>query len=395
MLMSNILADSVGNVAGRTAETVFVPETMGELQEIVRARDGMTLVPAGGRTRLDLGEAPGGRFGVLDVTRAIRGAIVHEADDLTVEAPASSTLSELNEVLAARGQWLPLDPPFADRATIGGVLAVGTGGPLRGRFGLPRDFLLGATTLRADGELVKAGGRVVKNVTGYDLLRLWCGSLGTLGVFTAVALRVYPRKETVDLVVERDAFEEAAELATQLYVADVRPEVADIRLVEGRWRLFMRVPVAAAGIARSITGGRIAEDAEAEYRECRDLGWRDGEVFTLRFATSATKVAAAVRELMSGGATGIVARPVAGTAIGTWGEAALEEAKKSAGVVGRLRAMVSSEGGSVVVERMPDGWRGAVDAWGMPQNGLQLMRRVKEQYDPDGRFNRGRFAGGI
>jgi glycolate oxidase FAD binding subunit len=157
----------------------------------------------------------------------------------------------------------------------------------------------------------------------------------------------------------------------------------------------MRVPVAAAGIARSITGGRIAEDAEAEYRECRDLGWRDGEVFTLRFATSATKVAAAVRELISGGATGIVARPVAGTAIGTWGEAALEEAKKSAGVVGRLRAMVSSEGGSVVVERMPDGWRGAVDAWGMPQNGLQLMRRVKEQYDPDGRFNRGRFAGGI
>jgi glycolate oxidase FAD binding subunit len=373
---------------------VFVPETVDELREIVRGNDGMTLAPAGGRTRLELGTAPEGRFGVLDLTRALDGEIEHEADDLTVQAPATATIGQINAVLTRRGQWLPLDPPLAERATIGGVLAVGAGGPLRARFGLPRDFLLGATTLRADGELVKAGGRVVKNVTGYDLLRLWCGSLGTLGVFTAVALRVYPRQETVRLVADVEAVEDAIALPTKLYLADVRAEVADVRATGQGWRVFTQVPVAAARLARSILAESRAVEGDEEYTACRDLGWRDEDAVTVRVATTTDRVAAVLTMLGGGAASGLVARPVAGAVTASWRDGAIS-ADDAAALLGRLRSLVAPEGGSAMVERMPDEWRGTVEPWGPEPETVGLMRGVKAQYDPEGRFNRGRFVGGI
>src|SRR6185312_7763380 len=149
----------------------------------------------------------------------------HQADDLTVVTPAGATIDEINAVLAPSGQWLPIDPPLPGAATIGGTLAVGAGGPLRTRYGLPRDAVLGMTVLRADGELVHAGGRVVKNVTGYDLMRLWCGSLGTLGIITEVALRVLPIPgERHTIVTPHATYEEAFGFASSPLLAGLRPE---------------------------------------------------------------------------------------------------------------------------------------------------------------------------
>lgn len=194
--MSEALANSLPAVAGRTPETVFVPETLDELREVVRAPGALTLVPAGGRTRLELGNPTDGPFALLDLTRALRGPIQHQRDDLTLVVPAGLTIAEVNEALAPNGQVLPLDPPNPANATIGGTLAVGAGGPWRTRYGLPRDLVLGVTVLRADGELVKAGGRVVKNVTGYDLAKGLAGSWGTLAVVTDVTFKVLPAAET-------------------------------------------------------------------------------------------------------------------------------------------------------------------------------------------------------
>ncbi len=165
---------------------------MTELQALARERDGRTLVPVGGGTRMDLGYAPEQPFTVVELGAALAGELEHSPEDLTLVAPAGMTLAEVNRRLAVHRQFVPLDAPLPERATLGGTLAVGTGGPLQSRYGLPRDLVLGMTVLRADGELVKAGGRVVKNVTGYDLMRLWCGSLGTLGIVRRYGAAVLP-----------------------------------------------------------------------------------------------------------------------------------------------------------------------------------------------------------
>ena len=121
MPMSETLAGPLPSVGGREPETVFVPQTLDELRAVVVANDNLTLVPAGGRTQLDLGGAPSGPFALLDLSRCLAGQVDHERDDLTVVAPAGVTLGQLARVLAAGGQWLPVDPPLAERATIGAI----------------------------------------------------------------------------------------------------------------------------------------------------------------------------------------------------------------------------------------------------------------------------------
>ena len=180
----------VSEVAGGSPVAVHRPSNLAELGELVANRDGLTLVPVGGGTQLELGNRPTNPFALLDLSRALGDRMDHQKDDLTLVASAGCALEEVARLLGRHGQFIALDPPHPNRATVGGTLAAAMAGPLRSRFGPPRDAVLGMTVLRADGVLVKAGGRVVKNVTGYDLMRTWCGSLGTLGILTEVALRV-------------------------------------------------------------------------------------------------------------------------------------------------------------------------------------------------------------
>jgi glycolate oxidase FAD binding subunit len=415
-------------VDGRAPEAVVLPASKEEVAAVlVAAGEARTpVIPWGGGTKMGIG-APPQRVGLVLALKRLARLLEHEPGDLTATVQAGMTLGALQRELGARGQWLSLDPAHADEATLGGIVSSNAAGPRRHLYGACRDLVIGLTVVTAAGALVKGGGKVVKNVAGYDLPKLFVGAFGTLGVIVEVTLKLRPRPDTDRMVVARFAsLKEAGSAARAVMGSDLLPSALDLIDGETLRALDLGGPDGAAlligvdGIAEQVHW-QCAEvermlrlqglvDARVLDADARDAAWRGrGSLGRSAFTETAAVMKwvvlpAQVADVMEQG-MGVAQRaglPVALAAHAGVGiiEAVLAggagaDAARVSGVLTEWRALVRAVGGQALVESAPLAIKERVPVWDDPGPALRIMQRIKSQLDPAGLLNPGRFVGGI
>jgi glycolate oxidase FAD binding subunit len=363
--------------------SVVRPASVEELATALRDSGG-TVVVRGAGTHERWREPPEEPDLVIDMT-AMDGVVEHSVGDLVVTVDAGILLPDLQQRVGTHRQWLALDPPGAP--TVGGVLATADSGPRRLRFGPPRDLLLGVTVVLADGTVARSGGKVVKNVAGYDLGKLFTGSHGTLGVIAQATLRLHP------VLVARRVVTVATDNPGPMVRAVLRSPATPTAI---EWyadgdgaalHVVVESSEAAVGAqadtVAGLVGGTVSGDLPGHFGE---RPWRDGDLglkVTHRIG-AVDDVIAAVRDV----APDVRIRAHAGSGV-LWLAGAAELT-----VIDDLRRRVAPYDGSVVAVAVPPALQSAIDVWG-PVRGLEVMRRIKAQFDPQARMDPGRFVGGI
>jgi len=381
---------------GNPQETASVLETA--------AKAGLRVIPRGGATKMDWGNPP--RDGELIVsTRRLNRVLEHAWGDMTATVEAGCTFTQLQQTLAEHGQRVALDPLWPDRATVGGILATNDSGSLRTRFGALRDLIIGITLALADGTLAKSGGKVVKNVAGYDLPKLATGSLGTLGIITQAIFRLHPvPPETRSL--SFSTHDNAAMNGLVLKILDSTLIPTGIQVRAGN-SFLPEVDVRFEGTAtgceaqieqtsRVASGARRIESS-ADVWNAPAMLWSGGEPsvvckFTLlpadlgAFCDKLTRVSERLHLSwrLVAQAAGVGLLRLEGT----------DSAALLAALHDLLERLESSRG-SLAVLRCPLEVKRKADVWGNAGDALQLMRDIKSQFDPAGRLNPGRFIGAI
>lgn len=400
-------SDAVCGVAPRLA---VEPATVEDAAEAMRAlaSDGLSVAFVGGGTDLGLG-APPRRLDAVLHTRRLNRIREHAPSDQIVAVEAGMTLAALQRHLAAHGQRLALDPPLPERATVGGIVAANAFGPRRTRYGPVRDLVIGMTVIRADGVVARGGGKVVKNVAGFDLPRLLCGSLGTLGLVAEVTFRLHPLPEASATLAFADLpAREVHGLARAALEARLEPTAAASMGGEGtRFQLLLRFEGFGPGVRDQVeralavgaAQGRVAERIEgadedaawARYDALRIAG--DVRVKAAFKPAALDAAALTLRPLaaaLRGGAIALHATLGLAFVTGT-----LDDVAAAAAAIEAARTVVAPGGGSLVLAEAPPALRARVDAWGPPPPALEVMRSLKRELDPDGRLAPGRFVGGI
>lgn len=396
------------------------PDSVAELGEAVReaAAKGGAVYPFGGRTMFDYGLPPA-RPGVGIDLRGLSQVIDYPARDMTITVQAGITVARLQEILKRENQQLPIDVPAADQATLGGILATNTSGPRRLGYGTLRDYVLGISVVNDEGMETKAGGRVVKNVAGYDLCKLYVGSLGTLGVITQATLKLKPRPEAQALVVvDVSGASSITGLLDQLHASPTRPVLVELLnpAATGAMNQILNRNDLAEGWSALVGYEGNAEAVQWQTEQCRrDLPaecparvatpadaksirqalteyplWPGmAATFKANFLPSTT---AAFCRQASGLSERLLLQAHArnGIAIGHFaGEWELGSVRE---IVSTLRASAVAGQGNLVIQRAPDEWKRSLPVWGGPRGDSWLMKKVREQLDPRGLFNPGRFV---
>jgi glycolate oxidase FAD binding subunit len=412
---------AVHAVDGVAPRFVATPTTVSGVSHVlaVASAHRLAVAPAAGGARLGWGAPPHRLDVVLSLARLDR-ILAHEPADLTLSVECGATLEALDAVLRPFRQFVALDPARLPASTIGGLIATGAAGPYRARYGTMRDLLLGLTVVRADGTVVKGGGRVVKNVTGYDIPKLHVGALGTLGVVVEAHLRLHPRPAEERSWVFGFASAEAA-LEAALEIRDTPVVLSRCQLLSsGALRglgesappgAALAVTVGSVPAAVHAQGAHVAEicgragspaievpEAGAWWRGVADVTWpEDPETsLSMRIGTRPTDVIKALRAVEAAGPTSGGLRAMADLANGVLHATLVPvEPRRVADVVARAREALAALGGTCVVEHAPPGAKRGLDVWGDVGPAIEPMRRLKRELDPAGVLNPGRYVGGL
>jgi glycolate oxidase FAD binding subunit len=410
-------------IDGVLPSLVISPATVEQTSQVVAFanRHGLTVLARGGGSHLHLGGIPE-RVDLILETRQLTRLLEHEAPDLTCHVEAGITLADLQAQLAPKGQWLALDPPGTTQTTIGGLLASNASGPKRLRYGTARDLLIGLRVVQADGEIARSGGKVVKNVAGYDLNKLYIGSLGTLGIIVEANFKLQPlpsaertlmlhypgaadAMQTVMAILGSVLSPSAMELIDPGAASDMS-DLSGMNLPTNGYTLAINFEGGTATIDRHIDetrllarkhGALIGDELNGSEQERFWEMVRASIQGTVRCKVSmlpssitsyleTTERVCRTHDLEAA----IIAH--AGNGIVFIELRPSDAIPRLVGAILELRQQAQQTHGHLVVERCPTALKQHIPVWGEPGGNFFLMQRLKQQFDPKGIFVRGRFV---
>lgn len=434
--MSHLEAGERFVIDGVEPREVLLPTSVEQVSAALRdaGERKLAVAPVGLGAFLYLGARPR-RYDIALCLERLNTLLDYQPTDMTVTAEAGMTLSQLQAVLGENGQWLPLDPPNPEQVTVGGLIATNLSGPARFSQGTVRDFLIGLKVVRADGALVKGGGRVVKNVAGYDLAKLYCGSLGSLGVIVEATFKIRPRPEAQAILMLRFSSADRAMQATlQQITAELQPffleltnfdpahladDPAESLLVVGLAGVTQELDyqrqrlselASQAGLRLEHLEGQAAHELALALRDfpvsgqaglrCKTSLLPDRVAEFCRQVEDQVGLHGLTVQLQARAGNGIVYTRFVRSKVGR--DDSLNEEESLSHPAGQfvslldwLRILVKKMNGYLVVEQIDPGLKDRVDVWGPVGSAFPLMKKLKDTFDPQQVLNPGRFVGGI
>ena len=398
-------------VDGISPSVVVMPASYDEVAAVMRFanRERLAVIPLGGGTKRNIGNVPS-RYDIALSLERLSQVIEHEPADLTVTCQAGISVSDLQTRLGGVGQSVPLDVWLPQRPYVGGMLAANQNGPSRAAYGALRDFTIGMRVIASDGRITRAGGKVVKNVAGYDLCKLYIGSMGTLGIIVEATLKVTPvPKSQRHFLLYVPKLHAACALAAALYRRGLALSYLQLRGTVGEsesgdYRSTMwSLEIGLAGSDRAVERSATELDTFASEFGAEPIGgdWPggpgrfgigpesdNGVQLVCRFSVLPSKLPIIIGQLHEFGWPDIEAEPGTGTLRAYW-----HADEDIAAVLNRAREVAAQHMAPCVVEHCSLELKRQIDVFGDPPPAFDLMRRVKQQFDPNGILSPGRFVG--
>lgn len=395
-------------------ECMVFPQTPEALAEVVALayKNGWGILPTGNSSKIDWGGLASG-VKLIVSTERLCGVVEHAAGDLTLTAAAGTPFAQVQATMAAENQFLALDPTYRDRATLGGMVATADSGFLRQRYGGVRDQLIGISFVRSDGVFAKAGGRVVKNVAGYDMMKLFTGSYGTLGILTQVTFRAYPMPPAATTVVISGDVSQIAEAGKMLLASTLTPTALeyvsasvmaqlDMGNEMGLWVRFQSTPESVEEQAKNTVkilenvsiNAQIYGDANesdlwkrlSTFMESPSPGW---EILG-KIGVKPTSAVACLDQIPEGAIACMRGRSGLGRIRFPY-----QEGQPTSDEIKRLRTFCETERGFLTILEAPPALKNQIDVWGYSGNAFSWMEKIKNQFDDRKILNPYRFVGGI